>query len=523
MKLRTLALLPLLAASTHPAWSAEAGRVLLAGGNAVAVRGGQTVALERGSLVEEKDLLRTGPSSSLQVRFSDESLLSMRENSELQVESYRFSGKEDGSELAVFRLVKGGLRTITGLIGKTTHRNYSLRSVTSTIGIRGTDYAATLCQGDCRNADGSPARDGLYGRVIGQSGGTNRIVVSNENFERTFGISQSFYVADARSEPQRLLEPPAFVSSRPESRGQAARGSGDSGSTGREQAASGGSAQESRISASPAAIPAPLAFVAAEERTASGTPLLVTPTLGIAGSDGKGSGGAFILPSQLTLAGTTVIGINVTSNDFDGSASTFIASTSLSAVTDIGSSSEITAYWGRWTSGTINDNGTIYSLGPAPNGNFHYIYGSLTLPDTIAAKTGTATFTRVGGTTPTDSVSPVNTASVFSFGSIGVDFTAKSASLSSLTMQFPTGVDYNFSSVPIQIKIQSGGATLDANFTNPTGCTGGVCSTGSSATLKISGAFVGPTGNHIGAVFNTQSALAGTTSSAQLFKCSTCP
>jgi hypothetical protein len=519
---RTIALLVLLAASQAAA-AADVGRVLLAGGSAVAIRGNQTVALARDSVIQEKDLLRTGPGGSLQVRFSDESLLSLRENSELSVDSYRFQGREDGSELAVFRLVKGGLRTITGLIGRSNHSNYRMQSITSTIGIRGTDYAATLCQGDCRNSDGSLARDGLYGRVIGQSGGTNRIVVSNDNFERMFGINQNFYVADARSEPQQLLEPPTFVSTRPASRGQTA-GKGKEGSTGNEGTSAGGSSQDSRGTTTTTTPAEPPAFVATEQRNASGAPALVPSTpLGIAGSDGKGGGGAFIFSNQLTLSGTTVIGINITGNDFDGSSSTFSGTTTLSAVTDIGSSSEVSAYWGRWTSGSMNDNGTAYTLGVAPNGHFHYIYGSLTPPDVIASKTGTATFTRIGGTTPTDSVSAVNTASMFSFGTIGVDFTARTASLTSLVMQFPTGVNYNFSNVPLQIKVQTSGATLEGNFTNPTGCTGGACITSSPATLKVNGAFVGPTGNHIGAVFSTTSTPAGSTSSAQLFKCAACP
>ena len=81
---RSLAFL-LLLLSVQSTWAADAGRVLLAGGNAVAIRGNQTIPLTRDSAVQEKDVLRTGPGSSLQVRFSDESLLSMRENSELSV------------------------------------------------------------------------------------------------------------------------------------------------------------------------------------------------------------------------------------------------------------------------------------------------------------------------------------------------------------------------------------------------------------------------------------------------------
>lgn len=503
-------------------WAADAGRVLLASGNVSAIRGNQTISLTRDNIIQEKDILRTGPGSSLQIRFSDESLMSLRENSELSVDNYRFEGRQDGKEMVVFRLVKGGLRTITGLIGKTNHQNYSLRSITSTIGIRGTDYAATICRGDCRNADGSQAADGLYGRVIGQSGGTNRIVVSNESHERQFGINQNFYVADARSEPRQILEAPTFVSSRPEGRGQTARKEGD-GSTGRETASSGGASQESRVSNTATQPPAPPAFVVTEEKTASGNPTVLTGTLGISGANGGDAGGATIFASQLTLSGTTLIGLNVTGTEDNGIPFTFSGTTTLGAVAEAGSSAEIYANWGRWTSGTIIDNGVVTTLGPAPNGQFHYIYGELTPPDVVASKTGTAVFSRVAGTTPTDSVSPVNTASSFAFGTIGINFTTRTANLTSLNMLFPSGVNYNFSNVPLTMNFSGGAASIEGRVTNPVGCSGGACITSSPATLKVDGAFVGPSGNHIGAVFATQSTLAGTTASAQLFKCSSCP
>ena len=63
--------------------------------------------------------------------------MSLRENSELSIEEYRFGGRADGLEKAFYKLLKGGLRTVTGLIGHTRHENYRIDSVTATIGIRG--------------------------------------------------------------------------------------------------------------------------------------------------------------------------------------------------------------------------------------------------------------------------------------------------------------------------------------------------------------------------------------------------
>ncbi len=509
-----------LTATVH---AADVGRVLLAAGDTVAIRGNQTVRLTFGTMIQDKDRLRTGAASNLQVRFIDESIVSMKEASELRIDEFQFSGKEDGKERGFFSLLKGGLRAVTGLVGRSNNANYRLSTVTATIGIRGTDYAATLCQGDCRNNDGSLARDGLYGRTHGMSHGTNRIEVANERDQKTFGVNENFYVADAKSVVQPLLVAPDFVSNKLEGRKQGGtKGESGGSGSGSEQATTGGIAAESRPSSTPDPLPE-LQFVATQDLGPQGTTALIAPTLGIAGVDIGEPGGAFVLPSQLTLSGTTVIGINASGIDYAGLSFSFVATTTLGAVTDIGSGAGGAAYWGRWTSGTINDNGIVRVLGPAPNGHFHYIYGNLTPPDIIGAKTGTAAFVRVGGTTPTDSVSPVTTASSFTFGNIGIDFTTRAAVLTSLNMSFPTGVSYSFSNVPLQIKVQTSGATIEGSLTNITGCVGGPCATSSPATLKVDGGFIGPTGNYIGAAFGTQSNVAGTTSSTQLFQCTACP
>lgn len=52
-------------------------------------------------------------------------------------------------QTAAFRLLKGGFRTVTGLIGKTDRAQYRVSTQTATIGIRGTDYEVILCDDTC--------------------------------------------------------------------------------------------------------------------------------------------------------------------------------------------------------------------------------------------------------------------------------------------------------------------------------------------------------------------------------------
>ncbi|MBI2750536.1 MAG: FecR domain-containing protein [Burkholderiales bacterium] len=193
------------AALAGPAVSAEVvGRVLMAAGEASALRDGRVVKLTFGSGVEDKDTLQTGPRSNLQVRFADESIMSLREQTQLRVDEFRYSGKEGGDEKALFRLVKGAFRTVTGLIGRRDHARYAVNTPSATIGIRGTMFAAAHCEtGQCGDA-----KDGLYGMVIGQSYGTNQLTLKNEKIETIVQQGQVFYVASAKSDVEFLLEPP---------------------------------------------------------------------------------------------------------------------------------------------------------------------------------------------------------------------------------------------------------------------------------------------------------------------------
>jgi hypothetical protein len=80
--------------------------------------------------------------SQVQIRFTDGGFLSLKPNTVFKIEAYMFNAKSDNNEKAFFRLVKGGLRTVIGAIGKVNRQNYEIRTSNATIGIRGTAYSA---------------------------------------------------------------------------------------------------------------------------------------------------------------------------------------------------------------------------------------------------------------------------------------------------------------------------------------------------------------------------------------------
>lgn len=514
------------------AQAADVGRVLLAAGDTVAVRGNQTVRLSRGAMIQDKDLLRTGAASNLQVRFIDESIVSLKENSELRIDDFRFSGREDGNERGFLSLLKGGLRTVTGLVGRANHANYRLSTTTATIGIRGTDYAATLCQGDCRNSDGSLARDGLYGRTHGISHGTNRIDVANERDQKSFGINENFYVADAKSIVEPLLVAPDFVSNKLESRKQGGTKSA-SGGSGSEQAATGGAASESRPNTTPDPLP-PLQFVATQDLGPQGTPLVLSakPTIAIVGSYfdplnlfDPSDGGAFLAPANLVTdpagaaanlaASQLLIGFTVppgTNAEPGGGSGIVTASTVPASVIDETTPNSLNAHWGRWTGGAFVDQ-SVTTI--STTNQFHYLYGPLTPPEVVAGKTGSFAMSMVAGTTPTNQLGQTGTFTT----SLTVNFTAQTATFGPSSFSFPSD-SWSFAGGTTAIQISLGkGAFIDAVSTGT--CSGSTCLTSTPAALGRTGIFMGPAGDHLGVSFQaiTTSGPTAHAQTAKIFSC----
>ena len=120
--------------------AAPAARVEFAVGDAQVVgASGQARALQKGAPIEQGDLVSTNEGR-VQLRFTDGAYVSLQPRTQFRVDEYRWEGKADGSERGFFSLLKGGLRTITGVVGRTNKRNYQVNTSVATIGVRGTEY-----------------------------------------------------------------------------------------------------------------------------------------------------------------------------------------------------------------------------------------------------------------------------------------------------------------------------------------------------------------------------------------------
>jgi hypothetical protein len=200
------ALLAALFVLVAEAWAAPAGEVTHVSG-ALLVRkpDGSSKILAPQSKVESGDLLATAGDTYARVKFTDGGELTLRPNTQMRIEMFSFDQGDAGKDSALFNLIKGGFRTITGLVGKRKPNSYEMRTTVATIGIRGTNYGALLCQADCqniRNNQGQVPTDGLHFDVsdgiisVTNSGGQSLFSAGQ------FGFAQNFTTLPVQVPPE---------------------------------------------------------------------------------------------------------------------------------------------------------------------------------------------------------------------------------------------------------------------------------------------------------------------------------
>ncbi len=126
-----------------------AGEVEFSRGVGFAQAPGQTPrTLGKGLALQEGDRLTTADGASAIIRLEDGTRMTVRPNSELVLQQYRFRPSAPDNSM-LMQLVRGGFRAVTGLISRNAPNAARVQTSTATIGIRGTDFDARLCARDC--------------------------------------------------------------------------------------------------------------------------------------------------------------------------------------------------------------------------------------------------------------------------------------------------------------------------------------------------------------------------------------
>ena len=109
--------------------------------------------------------ITTGTGAQAVLRFDDGQQVVINENTVFRIVDFRYRAEEPGNDRAIFDLLRGALRVVTGLVGARNQNNFQLRIPQATIGIRGTDFMVVLVNPAYTNV--------LYGAIsVSNSGGT---------------------------------------------------------------------------------------------------------------------------------------------------------------------------------------------------------------------------------------------------------------------------------------------------------------------------------------------------------------
>lgn len=129
---------------------AQVAKVLRIDGAAMVDRVGQQRRfLGVGEQLSEGAVVTVAKESFVMLEFRDESRVTLRPNTVFRVEAYA----DQAPEKISFGLAKGGLRAVSGLVGKRKPEVVQINTSTAYIGIRGTEFDARMCEQDCEAED----------------------------------------------------------------------------------------------------------------------------------------------------------------------------------------------------------------------------------------------------------------------------------------------------------------------------------------------------------------------------------
>ena len=136
-----------IAAYAASASAQDVGQIKVISGAVHVERAGKSVPVEVGSPVLQSDVLVTGPDGTAGVTFSDNSLLSVGPNSVLAIDRYAFDTTTYAGQFDASRK-KGTLAVVSGKMVKQTPGSMRVRTPTSIMGVRGTDFIVRVADGN---------------------------------------------------------------------------------------------------------------------------------------------------------------------------------------------------------------------------------------------------------------------------------------------------------------------------------------------------------------------------------------
>lgn len=191
-------------------FSEGAGKVIGVFGTVKTLRNGVESALERGASVFQRDTIVTLKDSYAKIRFTDGSLVSIIPDSEYSLDSYQYK-PDSSNNNAASTLAKGGLRCISGEIAKTNPNNYTYKTPTATMGVRGTIFSIRV---KCSKDMGCTTFFGCDSGIITIKNDTGEVSVGPSLNYRYAEVSSQSATPTLRSSAPAELAPSVFMTSK---------------------------------------------------------------------------------------------------------------------------------------------------------------------------------------------------------------------------------------------------------------------------------------------------------------------
>ncbi|MDH5545974.1 MAG: FecR family protein [Gammaproteobacteria bacterium] len=425
---------------------AEAGKIIFLIGDATvlsAAHGEQKA--KSGMDLEPGDILRTGAKGQLQVRMADGGLIAVRPDSEFKIEEFVYN-QDVGTDKSFFTLLKGGFRSVTGAIGEANKPAYRVETPIATIGIRGTDYSARLCDTNCSQADG------LYISVL-----TGGVALSNDTGVVEINPGDFGYVQDNFSTPVLLDAAPGDILFANQGATDSAAPLASTSETLISNAQTVSSTTTDTTVASTSventvtSLQANLLSVdmsadsnsetttdtvnsvnsvnavdSVNSSTVTESPIVLNRTIAMAGFGQSPNVSHELADNVTSTTNGELDSFQITSTS--GSVSQFVRDANIVSV-ERGSTSGGEISWGRWTAMNVAVNNTTSSTLEDKN-SIHWIASNVFEDSIVFDKTASGSYKIVGGTNPTDNMgnigtlNTVNSTFAVNFSSSTADFVA---------------------------------------------------------------------------------------------------
>ncbi|HET8609069.1 MAG TPA: FecR domain-containing protein [Burkholderiales bacterium] len=444
---------------------------------------GNKRALAKGSDVSAGDTISTGAGSWAQLRFADGATTGLQPNTQFRIDQYHFDGKADGTEKGFFSLLKGGLRTLTGLIGHVHHDKYRLNTTVAQIGIRGTGYTAHFEQ--------TLTITNSLGEIVVCNGG-GCIELSNGD---TGYVQNGNTIGQLVSSKLSLLPPPpvrlttGFIASQDQRyNGVTELGAlNDLGNVAGENRGANGS---TNVVTPPPPVTSYTITPTAVAFSAPGVDPVYPSTSATFDASGK------LIAFQDAAGGTVTIGTAANNADQGAQAASIPVA-----------GNDGTVSWGRWSGGITGGDGVASNI-DLTNGSLSYVVGLPTAAaDLSELRTGriVASYSLLGATLPSSSTGAVGQVTE---GSLSADFGSGLVD-ANLALSFGSDVGYSMTADGLLISGTTFGGSGNYTFG------GSDCADGCPTT--VTGFFAGSNAARAGLSYDVQGTGIGAIQGAAVF------